>query len=85
MKRETPEELHERMQEAEKLVPRGRLIRHVKSGGQYVVRGHSLREDDLEALVNYSPRIGLVIVFSRPLKEVQDRFVLWNGQDWPTA
>lgn len=84
MRRETPEELQARMRAADHLVPQGRVIRHVRTGGEYMVRGHSLRVGDLALLVQYSPMTGPVIVFSRPVFDVQAKFVLADGQDWPT-
>lgn len=83
MRRESIEELQVRMAQAETLAPEGHFIRHVKSGGIYMIRGHSLRESDLEALVEYSPQHGPVVLFSRPLSEVRARFVLVNGEQWP--
>ena len=84
MKRETPEELQVRMRAANHLVPAGRIIRHVRTGGEYIVRGHSLRVGDLAPLVQYSPLTGPVIVFSRVVTDVQAKFVISDGEDWPT-
>lgn len=85
MRRETHEELTARMLEADRLAPKGYWMRHVKSGDLYIIAGHSLRENDLEALVHYRPKFGPAIYFSRPLKEVHARFVLANGDEWPLA
>lgn len=82
MRRETETELKARMSRAEELVPRNRHARHVRSRDVYVVRGHSLRESDLEALVHYSPRFYRSIVFSRPLDEFRAKFVQVNGDPW---
>ena len=84
MKRETPEQLQVRMRAADHLVPQGRFIRHVRTGGEYIVRGHSLRVGDLAPLVNYSPRTGAVIIFSRAVADIQAKFVLSDGEDWPS-
>lgn len=84
MKRETPEELQVRMRAANHLVPAGRVIRHVRTGGEYIVRGHSLRVGDLAPLVQYSPLVGPVVVFSRAVADVQAKFVLSDGDAWPT-
>ena len=85
MARETTEQLQERMDSAERLVPKGRIIRHVRTGGEYLVRGHSLRVGDLALMVNYSPRVGPVIVFSRELLGIRSKFVLADGEEWPDA
>lgn len=82
MKRETPQELQVRMRAAAHLVPSGCNIRHVKTGGEYIVRGHSLRVGDLAPMVNYSPLTGPVIVFSRVAADVQAKFVRMDGEDW---
>lgn len=84
MKRETPEQLQVRMRAANHLVPQGRIIRHVRTGGEYMVRGHSLRVGDLAPLVNYAPVTGPVIVFSRLATDIQAKFVLAAGEDWPS-
>ena len=85
MKRETPEQLQERMDAAERLVPKGRIIRHVRTGNEYLVRGHSLRVGDLALMVNYSQRVGPVIVFSREVEGIRSKFVLADGEEWPDA
>jgi len=85
MKRETPQELQLRMQAAEHLVPTGKHIRHVRTGGEYVVRGHCLRVGDLMPMVNYAPLTGPVIVFSRAARDVQSRFVRMDGEDWKSV
>jgi len=82
MKRETPEELSLRMKAAQHLVPAGYAIRHVRTGGEYIVRGHSLRVGDLMPMANYSPLTGPVIVFSRAAEDVQKKFVRIDGKDW---
>ncbi|MEO0720841.1 MAG: hypothetical protein AAFY43_01695 [Pseudomonadota bacterium] len=84
MKRETPEELKARMKDANHLVPVGRFIRHVRTGNEYIVRSHSLRVGDLAPLVNYSPATGTVIVFSQDVAGIQAKFVMSDGEDWPT-
>lgn len=84
MKRETPQELEIRMRCANHLVPQGRVIRHVRTGGEYMVRGHALRVGDLALIVNYAPITGPVIVFSREAFEVQAKFVLSDGDEWPS-
>lgn len=85
MKRETPQELQVRMRAAEHMVPAGKHIRHVRTGGEYVVRGHCLRVGDLMPMVNYSPLTGSVIVFSRAAQEVQSKFVRMDGEDWKSV
>ena len=85
MKRETTEELQARMQAARNLVPAGLLMRHRRTGTQYVVRGHSLRAGDLRALVQYAASYGPVIVFSREIDEVRAKFELSDGERWPDA
>lgn len=45
---------------------------HGKTGGEYRVCGHSLRETDLEPLVHYHPAFHYDVVFSRPLTEFLD-------------
>ena len=82
MKRETPRELQIRMRAAAHLVPAGYNIRHVRTGGEYIVRGHSLRVGDLAPMVNYSPMNGPVIVFSRVAADVQAKFVRMDGKEW---
>ncbi len=84
MKRETPNQLQVRMRAADHLVPKGRLIRHVRTGGEYMVRGHALRVGDLAPMVNYSPSTGPVIVFSRTAPDIRAKFVLVDGEDWPS-
>jgi biotin carboxylase len=83
MQRETTEQLQARMNAAERLVPAGWFIRHVRTGGEYLVRGHSLRVGDLALMVNYSPRFGPVIVFSRTVDDIRAKFVLAGGNPWP--
>jgi len=82
MKRETPEQLKFRMQMVEHMVPAGSLIRHVRTGGEYIVAGHCLRVGDLGLMVNYRPRTGPVITFSREATAVQSKFVLMSGDEW---
>lgn len=85
MKRETPEQLQERMKAAERLIPKGRFIRHVRTGVEYIVCGHALRVGDLALMVNYSPSYGPVIVFSREVEGIRSKFVLSDGEEWPDA
>ena len=82
MKRETTQELMVRMQIAEHMVPSGYAIRHVSTGGEYMVDGHALRVGDLTPMVNYSPRLGPVVVFSRAVEDVQAKFVRIDGMEW---
>ena len=82
MRRETPEELQQRIADADRKLPQGRFIRHVKSGGEYLVCGHTLRESDLETLVIYSPKFEPAFSFARPLQEVIAKFVLSDGEQW---
>jgi hypothetical protein len=82
MNRETTQELMARMRIAEHLVPAGYAIRHVRTGGEYMVRGHSLRVGDLTPMVSYSPLTGPVIVFSRAAQDVQRKFVRVDGNEW---
>jgi hypothetical protein len=81
MQKETMEQLQQRMVIARKLLPEG-VIRHVKTGGEYMVKGYSLRVSDLELMGNYSPLNTPTVVFSRPISEIQARFVQVNGEDW---
>ena len=83
MTRETTEQLQARMAAAEMLVPAGRFIRHVRTGVEYLVRGHALRVGDLALMVQYSPRLGPVIVFSRDVEGIRAKFVLKSGDEWP--
>lgn len=83
MKRETPKQLRMRMLAAQALVPQGRSIRHVRTGGEYIVRSHCLRVGDLAPMANYSPVFGPVIVFSRTAQDIQAKFVLMDGEPWP--
>ena len=83
MKRETHDELQARIQAADNLVPAGRFIRHIRTGNEYLVRGHSLRSNDLTALVLYSPKYGPSIVFSREVGDVLTKFELSDGERWP--
>ena len=85
MKRETPDQLLYRMHAADRLVPRHSIIRHVKTGAEYFVRGHSLRVGDLALMVNYSTRPGYDIVFSREVESIRAKFVLADGEEWPDA
>ena len=82
MKRMTTDELVDRMKIAEKMVPQGFTIRHVRTGQEYMVRGHAMRVGDLELLVQYSPLAGSVVVFSRPVSEIQAKFVRRDGEHW---
>lgn len=84
MKRETPEQLQVRMRAANHLVPAGRVIRHVRTGGEYVVQGHALRVGDLAPMVNYRPLTGPAVVFSRTASDIQAKFVISDGEDWPS-
>ena len=63
-------------------VANGQMIRHVSTGGEYVVRGHSLRVGDLAPLVHYSPLLKGVVVFSRTVEAIQSKFVRMDGEDW---
>jgi len=83
MKRESIEELQARMCAANRLVPQGRIIRHVRTGNEYIVRGHALRVGDLVPLVAYSPVSDTVVVFSRALQDIQAKFVMSTGDVWP--
>lgn len=76
------DELMVRMQAAENMVPQGYAIRHVKTGGEYMVKSHSLRVGDLMPLVNYAPLVGPVVVFARAVTEVQSKFVRVDGKEW---
>jgi hypothetical protein len=81
MARETTQELMVRMQIAEHMVPSGYAIRHVRTGGEYIVHGHALRVGDLTPMVSYSPFLGTV-VFSRAVDDVQAKFVRIDGMEW---
>ena len=83
MKRETTEQLMVRMRYAQDLVPQGLVIRHVRTGGEYMVRGHCLRVGDLAPMVNYSPLTGPVVVFSRVVSDIRAKFVRMGGEEWP--
>jgi len=83
MTRETTEQLQARIATAERLVPAGRFIRHVRTGVEYLVRGHALHVGDLALMVQYSPRFGPVIVFSRDVDGIRAKFVLTGGDEWP--
>ena len=82
MKRETPEQLQARMKFAMDRVPQGQIIRHARTGGEYMVRGHALRAGDLFPMVNYSPVTGPVVVFCRTITDIQAKFVFADGRDW---
>lgn len=81
-KRESQSELQIRMQAANHLVPKGIIIRHVRTGGEYIVAGHSLRVGDLAGMVQYRPLTGPVVEFSREAKSIQAKFVRTDGEDW---
>lgn len=81
-KRETTGQLMARMKYAADIVPAGFTARHVKTGGEYMVRGHCLRLGDLEPMVNYSPLTGPVVVFSRPVMDFRAKFVRCDGVEW---
>jgi hypothetical protein len=83
MKRETPEQLQARMRAANQLVPAGRCLRHVRTGGEYIVQGHCLREGDLALMVLYRPLTGPCIVFSRTVEGIRAKFVIADGENWP--
>jgi len=82
MTRLTTDQLTDRMKIAQTIVPQGFVIRHVRTGYDYMVRGHSLRVGDLELLVQYSPLFGPIVIFSRTLSEIQAKFVRHDGQRW---
>lgn len=82
MKRESTEQLTARMRHAQCLVPQGFFIRHVRTSGEYIVRGHCLRVGDLAPMVNYSPSTGPVVVFSRTVEDIRAKFVRMDGKDW---
>jgi len=82
MTRLTTDQLVDRMRVAQTTVPEGFVIRHVRTGYDYMVRGHSLRVGDLELLVQYSPLFGPIVIFSRTLSEIQAKFVRHDGQRW---
>jgi hypothetical protein len=83
MIRETSRQLMIRMMHAQDIVPPGRFIRHVRTGGEYIVKGHSLRVGDLAPMVEYSPLFGPVVVFSRNAHDIRRKFVLMDGDPWP--
>ena len=80
--RETMEQLEHRMLAAERLVPVGCGIRHVKSGGEYLVTGHAVRVGDLALMVQYSPRHNTGVVFSREVAAIRAKFVRCDGEEW---
>lgn len=69
-----------RLIDAQKEYPVGSLIKHVNSGGYYIVAGHAIREINLEVDLLYTKPAGPV--WSRPLKEVEE-IIDWWDQDEP--
>ena len=53
----------------------GALYQHKKSSKYYIAKLVSLREEDLEPLVTYSPLSHNDVAFTRPLEEFKERFV----------
>ena len=55
--------------------PLGQVIRHTKTGNEYIITGHHFREYDMEICVQYAPGGGnRRIAFSRPVAEITERF-----------
>lgn len=52
----------------------GGIYRHTTSGGTYSVKIVSLREEDLEPLVTYTPISNEGTHFTRPLTEFLEKF-----------
>ena len=61
---------------------KGAVIRHVRSGGEYIVVGHALRVGDLAGMVQYQPTTGPVVTFSREAAAIQAKFVRASGDEW---
>ncbi|MBC7286133.1 MAG: hypothetical protein H5U12_32955 [Hoeflea sp.] len=76
MKRLTPDELVERMLDADRRIPLLSALRHGKSGDMYRVYAIALDEATLEPVVIYAPENRPDIRFARPLCEVLAKFVL---------
>lgn len=83
MKRLTEFGLLSRMEAANRMVPKGHAIQHVRSRAFYMVRGHSLRSSDLEMMVHYVPQsVDGGVMFSRSAVEIQEKFVRVSGEPW---
>ena len=83
--RETMDQLRGRMEMAHSVVPYGLTIRHVRTGGVYLVRGQTVRAEDLEMMVTYRPRNTESVHFSRTLTEILAKFVRVDGKSWAQA
>jgi hypothetical protein len=64
------------------IVPYGMPIRHVRTGAVYLVRGQTLRAEDLEPMVTYRLRNTESVHFSRTLTEILAKFVRVDGNSW---
>ena len=77
--RYAPEQLAKIIYGATERVKLAHIYRH-KRGGLYIAVGVTLREEDLEPLVIYTPTdpkaLGFSISFVRPLAEFLERFSL---------
>ena len=82
MKRLTDDQLMKLMIVSQDMVPAGYVIRHVRTGAEYMVRGHALRVGDLGLLVNYSPLTGPVVIFCRTAADIRAKFVRSDGKAW---
>lgn len=79
------DQLRTRTEDAGSVAPYGLVIRHVRTGGVYLVRGHTLRAEDLEMMVTYRPRNTESVHFSRALTEILAKFVRVDGKSWVQA
>lgn len=80
--RETVDQLRIRMEILHSIVPYGMPIRHVRTGAVYLVRGQTLRAEDLEPMVTYRLRNTESVHFSRTLTEILAKFVRVDGNSW---
>jgi hypothetical protein len=81
--RESESQLRVRLEFAQSVVPYGMLIRHVRTAGVYLIRGNTLRAEDLEIMVTYRPRSTESLHFSRTMTEILAKFVRVDGKPWP--
>lgn len=69
----TPEELMHLVYGGAWMFPRGAILRHIASGGHYVVLDHALVEKTLEHVYTYRGILGATpVVFTRPRAEMED-------------
>jgi hypothetical protein len=81
MAKRPKEELKDEFEMARQRLPTGALLKHSRTGTQYVVLGHSFREHDMEIVGHYAPVDCISLRFNRPIRELRTNYTCISTPD----